>query len=447
MKDIDFHWDIEEKIINLEEIKKDGQLSSRLLDEVSELVIGYLKSLLEQNKIDKERYTETMKRLIKLHEKNFEDVSVSNDSSEVMASLLKFKKMVTYIDENGKECVDEKLVKEFKGVSILLGRTLFNIYKENYGKNVFNKEQLQEFVTYINRSGCVNYSTDFMKILLGKADEKDFSEGKIELISPLQPYKADDKINFINFLQQYKDENGISKKGRIDYIVEIQKSDINEELCKKIIDAKIPIEIKIDSAAELSLEEIKEYEERGIDIKKVHVVFCGTQTYRYSCTEEERQKYNFDYDNIVVHLDEGVKAILPYDIDTYKKCRQKIDFYLSKINFEKLKNNPNREKIIAGKIIKMLGMEVSFNWENREIVSAHNMEGALLNGSAKCEGCAEAARNIFECCGISSDIVYGFSFVNGGIDFKGHAWNKVKLDGMWYNLDITQAIDLIRCRS
>jgi hypothetical protein len=57
--------------------------------------------------------------------------------------------------------------------------------------------------------------------------------------------------------------------------------------------------------------------------------------------------------------------------------------------------------------------------------------GALINGSAVCEGYARAAQLLLDAAGIQNITASG---VAGGVN---HIWNVVCLDGKWYNLDIT----------
>lgn len=62
----------------------------------------------------------------------------------------------------------------------------------------------------------------------------------------------------------------------------------------------------------------------------------------------------------------------------------------------------------------------------------HTAYGALKNGCAVCEGYACATKLILNSYGVECDIQVG-DCLNGG----GHAWNLVKLDGAWYQLDVT----------
>ncbi len=56
---------------------------------------------------------------------------------------------------------------------------------------------------------------------------------------------------------------------------------------------------------------------------------------------------------------------------------------------------------------------------------------ALINQSAVCEGYAMAAYRMFSEAGLETRIIAGLG------DGAPHAWNIVKVDGRWYNIDLT----------
>lgn len=62
---------------------------------------------------------------------------------------------------------------------------------------------------------------------------------------------------------------------------------------------------------------------------------------------------------------------------------------------------------------------------------SYSSYGIFFNGTAVCQGYAYATHILLELAGIDSQIVTGEA--NGG----GHAWNKVNIDGEYYNLDVT----------
>lgn len=62
---------------------------------------------------------------------------------------------------------------------------------------------------------------------------------------------------------------------------------------------------------------------------------------------------------------------------------------------------------------------------------SYTMYGALINGIAVCQGYAYSAKLLLEMAGIEAHIVTGTA---NGI---AHAWNKVRIGGEYYNLDVT----------
>lgn len=62
----------------------------------------------------------------------------------------------------------------------------------------------------------------------------------------------------------------------------------------------------------------------------------------------------------------------------------------------------------------------------------HTAYGALADGCAVCEGYSCAAKLMLNALGIGADIEVG-TCIDGG----GHAWNLVKVDDAWYQMDVT----------
>lgn len=73
------------------------------------------------------------------------------------------------------------------------------------------------------------------------------------------------------------------------------------------------------------------------------------------------------------------------------------------------------------------------NYDTSEEIpdSSFSPEGVLINGVAVCQGYAEAFQLFMDYLGIDCQIVKGTA---GGVS---HAWNAVKVNGEWYNIDTT----------
>ncbi|MCR5716241.1 MAG: hypothetical protein K6G23_05300 [Lachnospiraceae bacterium] len=63
--------------------------------------------------------------------------------------------------------------------------------------------------------------------------------------------------------------------------------------------------------------------------------------------------------------------------------------------------------------------------------ASYGVEGVMLNHTAVCQGYAETFELFCDVLGIECEMVTGRA--NGG----GHAWNRVNLDGTWYEVDVT----------
>lgn len=86
-----------------------------------------------------------------------------------------------------------------------------------------------------------------------------------------------------------------------------------------------------------------------------------------------------------------------------------------------------------------LVLHVDYDYENLAAGTlpdtAFTKEGALLLHSAVCEGYARAFSYLCGQAGIEELLVYGTA--DDGTGVQTHAWNQVRVDGEWYNVDVT----------
>lgn len=99
-------------------------------------------------------------------------------------------------------------------------------------------------------------------------------------------------------------------------------------------------------------------------------------------------------------LDRVRKALDLEDTSDYKKVKAIHDYIIKRVSYDQTYRN-------------------------------HTAYNALINKSSVCEGYALAAYRMFVDAGIECRIITGTA--NGG----SHAWNIVKVDGKWYNIDLT----------
>lgn len=105
-----------------------------------------------------------------------------------------------------------------------------------------------------------------------------------------------------------------------------------------------------------------------------------------------------------------------------KAVDEKIESVLKSLDLEEA-SDYKKVKAIHDYIIE----RVSYDQTYKKYSAYH----ALINKSALCEGYALAAYRMFTDAGIDSRIITGM------VEDGGHAWNIVKVNGKWYNIDLT----------
>lgn len=266
----------------------------------------------------------------------------------------------------------------------------------------------------------------------------------------------------IDSLEEYDEQyiESINLFGSGENVTVVVTPKIAEQLKGKI-SKDINVQIAIKNASELSVEQLEELQ-KSYNLKDIKV-------------DDPNQSLNR-------------QQTTPYDIETYKRCRETIDSLLDGIDLSENPNDVNRDKRIYGEVIKRLANHMSYDYEslkledkeeediieqiNQEIdaeeglnafqksykriallqkyrmervsevsKNCRNMQGGLLNNTCVCAGYAEIVRNVFSCCGIEARYIWGYNTINR--ESCSHAWNQIKLDGKWYNMDLTWDRDRI----
>ncbi len=66
----------------------------------------------------------------------------------------------------------------------------------------------------------------------------------------------------------------------------------------------------------------------------------------------------------------------------------------------------------------------------------HTAKGALINKVAVCDGYAEGFAVLCYTAGVQAEMVFGTAIDSTG-NLEPHAWNNVRIDGIWFNVDVT----------
>lgn len=289
------------------------------------------------------------------------------------------------------------------------------VEKENDEK-IIQLENLQTLL-YATKDKRI-ISKNIGKILKVLNDSKitNIEEAYKELYNEL-PLTTD--YNFLNIFRINKRKNPIK----------LDKKGI--KLLENKLKKNVPIILEVSDAGELSNTEIQKYLDKGLNIQYIRLI-----------GNENGNECEYGRNT----------ARLPYSIETYRKCRQKIDEIIKKVGYT------TNQKELFVKIVKEIS-SIHYLHECEEMSEkgkgalndignmcafrsifnpCSNLEG-LINGKAICGGYAEIINNIMSCCGIESIVIQG----DRTFGIK-HIWNQVKLDGVWYNADITYDAENIK---
>lgn len=134
---------------------------------------------------------------------------------------------------------------------------------------------------------------------------------------------------------------------------------------------------------------------------------------------------------------------------TYKKHFALVVSFLKKCQRLLTKHQPfNKLQIIHDSIVKHV------EYHNTETNNEHNILGTILDKKAVCESIAKSYKLLCDYNVIPAIVVFGYSDANNqsvrrtaysvssSAPEDNHAWNIVKLDGKWYNVDLTFDVTL-----
>lgn len=133
-----------------------------------------------------------------------------------------------------------------------------------------------------------------------------------------------------------------------------------------------------------------------------------------------------------------------YSPETYGKMLQ-----IMEQKFGDLKNNENLTDLQKSIIVLKRMENIKYDYvalqtsdiSNSKMSTSRNMEDPLFNDTAICAGYSDLFKNAMSYVGVEAKEIRGYVDSVGNPNTvpgqANHAWNQVKIDGNWYNLDIT----------
>lgn len=176
-----------------------------------------------------------------------------------------------------------------------------------------------------------------------------------------------------------------------------------------------------------------------VDTFKINIDFGETKV-RYETVEKVMAAYNRDYfeqfwfnselghatyyysNGIVANMEIYCSMSSEEVISAKQRFNSATDELLKGITIDMPEFE--REKIIHDRLAKKVVYDLNAPY-------AHNAYGALVDGKAVCDGYTKAFQYLLQRVGIQSFMVTG---IGNGVK---HAWNIVRIDGKYYNVDLT----------
>ncbi len=359
-----------------------------------------------------------------------------------------------FVDENGELCMDPSkftLEIDFEDISVLDDKLLRNIENIEVTQKLDDDKHMQELKMKFPNLKKLD--------IIGKTEEITF-ENIFNKASNTSFYKLPyvDELHTRKLLSEESPSESFCIADDCSCIINLDK--ISEEALPE--DEKISVNVRdldrigienlvgkeinliINNAGELSCEMIEEYQRKGISLQNVKIV-------------------GEDY---------SVAAIKPYSVKDYMEIRQKLEELVEGIDL----NLPEKERF--AKVYERVGKNIIYDvpagypktdkekeYEKEQFIDCRNLKNGLLKGKCVCSGYAEILRNALRMVGIEARSVRGdvidreikpkdihkykdyeiYRSEDGRIFVKeGHEWDKVKLDGKWYNVDITYDANKVR---
>lgn len=233
--------------------------------------------------------------------------------------------------------------------------------------------------------------------------------GKLNITNNPMMLENDDEINTVDFNQEYlKGGNLLLTLSQVEKLIESER--------------KIPqnIILKIESVADISSDEIK-------------------ALYSKASSNDVNLAYVQIFDK---HCDNKHTQLTKYTLSEYVYIRDALDSIVEDIDM----NEPDIDKFAT--VYMRLADSISYDhaatrsgtsaeaqYYNKVKNSSRNLLNGLKDGKCVCAGYADILRNALSLVGVDCRINSGLIDKNN--PNSGHAWNQVKIDGKWYNTDLT----------
>ncbi len=227
-----------------------------------------------------------------------------------------------------------------------------------------------------------------------------------------------------NVLINLKEINNVDLKGKN---LELNYGNIKLIPKEKLDEAqKVTFSGTVSDVEKLTIDELKK-------IDSITIVIKDASQLSNKKLNELTIKRKLRIDRIQIYAqDNSRNQNKPYSIKNYRKIRQNLDNIVRDIP-----DYWSEERKFA-EIYKRVALEIEYDkkiYDSKDLnfVNNRNLINPLLNKKGVCSGYSDVLKNALSLKGIEAIKVSG--------DIRGkdssHEWNKVKINGVWYNVDVT----------
>ncbi|MCD3291935.1 transglutaminase domain-containing protein [Clostridium botulinum C/D] len=323
------------------------------------------------------------------------------------------------------------------------------IAKENNRliEEVKNNIKLGDLTNVKNNLTLFTKGANGVKIVW-KSDDESIIENDGTVIRP----NADEKDRKVTLVATFMKDSVISTK-EFQVIVKAQ-----EKQSVKTEEEEIAELLKSDKKIEVKTQE------KFNNVMK-EAISQLKSTYTILVSEKDYSKYNFNnFQNMMIEMggnDFGKPSIstaggsvqvkdgkIPMtilftykkNIDEIKSQRQATEAAVKRIVKEVVKDDMTsveKELALHDYVVKHADYNMEGLKKNPADLEDHSAYGVLVLGKGVCESYAKAMHLLLNEVGIECKYATGYKKNKDGSQGGGHAWNMVKLDNEWYNLDAT----------
>ena len=145
-------------------------------------------------------------------------------------------------------------------------------------------------------------------------------------------------------------------------------------------------------------------------------------------------EFGYDKNGRAYDYEITVTPELYTDAEQERRVTERVQEIVAGLGLREMDSGYEKARAVHGYLCENVGYD-DIHKRNEHYHLKSTAYGALINGHAVCQGYCAAAYRLLREAGIECRVVTGLASIDGSEEY--HAWNIVKIDGRWYNMDVT----------